>query len=651
MMLMINYSSKLFVNWIRLIVFGSLAFVMIVVYIYLSGIHHSDEINNRFDDFVNDKMRNVVKSEVLNRIDEIDYELLEINEEENHRIEARVRRMRELLLSADLLAIKDMKERRQTAINQFKKLVVTDPEYTYFFIDTNGEILFSGTDANNVGKDVYDIFNPDGDTLGSAILEAVNVPEGIFATYYWQKERGGEPVKKTSFCLYIPELEAVIGTGSYEDDVYESLKEKTFERIQSYYDDEENYVFIFGYDGLIHVHGNEDYVGHNVAEFKETGILEVHQLAMEKLKEGSGFISYQFHERNGTRVSKKVSYIQAINEWQIYIGMGYHTTDTVEEIEAYNKAFRYEVLKDSAIAMVLMLITILVSTYFVRKGMKIQEYVFKQDDIVFEQLFELTNEGIIIVSVNRKVLYKNKVIDRIFRANVRRVFTVPIDESFELLDEDSYKYQTENGREYFLRIHVEKMIYQGSESNIFMVENVSKQYIYENELHRMAYFDLLTSLPNRRKLDDDFEDMCEQCQDKDQCKTVLAILDLDNFKNINDTYGHDTGDKVLAEFGRFIIEHIRKTEYAYRYGGEEFVIIFKDIDAKKVQKILAGINRRISKHMEEQFGFGVTFSAGVISINGKTEHMKSIEECIVSADRLLYQAKRNGRNRIEIEEE
>jgi two-component system, cell cycle response regulator len=126
---------------------------------------------------------------------------------------------------------------------------------------------------------------------------------------------------------------------------------------------------------------------------------------------------------------------------------------------------------------------------------------------------------------------------------------------------------------------------------------------------------------------------------------AVAILDLDRFKRINDTYGHSMGDEVLRATSRVIATALRKSDLLARWGGEEFVVLFPNTDlagsASAMRKALQALS-------QERFApagkpvFQVTFSAGITLVQPGQE----VEESVAEADRLLYLAKLQGRNRI-----
>ncbi len=128
--------------------------------------------------------------------------------------------------------------------------------------------------------------------------------------------------------------------------------------------------------------------------------------------------------------------------------------------------------------------------------------------------------------------------------------------------------------------------------------------------------------------------------------TIIAMIDLDFFKSVNDTYGHAAGDKVLMGLGQLLLQHVRQTDYIGRYGGEEFLLVFPDSELAAIQDKLNHIREvlgsLIFKHGKQDFT--VTYSAGIAS----SERFQSLTDILLAADNALYQAKAAGRNNIKI---
>ncbi len=161
----------------------------------------------------------------------------------------------------------------------------------------------------------------------------------------------------------------------------------------------------------------------------------------------------------------------------------------------------------------------------------------------------------------------------------------------------------------------------------------------------MAITDALTGLYNRRYLETHLSHMIDHYVNRGKVLSVLAV-DVDFFKAINDTHGHDAGDKVLQELAQRLRDHTRSIDLCCRIGGEEFIIVLPNTDAFTAEKIAERLRRSVAS---KSFMVGapslvpVTISAGLASLSGMDD---SLEKLLKRADSALYRAKREGRNRV-----
>ena len=155
--------------------------------------------------------------------------------------------------------------------------------------------------------------------------------------------------------------------------------------------------------------------------------------------------------------------------------------------------------------------------------------------------------------------------------------------------------------------------------------------------------DHLTALPNRRGLARAFESESARSERRDE-PLSLAVLDIDNFKNINDTLGHQTGDLALVHLARVVRQALRPSDVIARYGGEEFVILLGDTTAADAVNVMMRVQRELTKRffMHNNERVLITFSAGVAQrSNGESQ-----DDLVERADRALYRAKEAGKNRV-----
>ncbi|WP_419774352.1 diguanylate cyclase [Halarcobacter sp.] len=175
-----------------------------------------------------------------------------------------------------------------------------------------------------------------------------------------------------------------------------------------------------------------------------------------------------------------------------------------------------------------------------------------------------------------------------------------------------------------------------------LLEEAQKDIEEKNkELEKLATTDKLTNLYNRRKIEELLEFEINRSE-RFNHNFGLAIVDIDKFKEVNDTYGHQVGDKVLKELANILNTNRRKTDFVGRYGGEEFVIICPESDVQGVIKLMETFKEKIcnykfSKVENKTASFGLTMS----------QRGDTIESILKRADDALYKAKDNGRNKIE----
>jgi two-component system cell cycle response regulator len=162
----------------------------------------------------------------------------------------------------------------------------------------------------------------------------------------------------------------------------------------------------------------------------------------------------------------------------------------------------------------------------------------------------------------------------------------------------------------------------------------------------MAITDALTGLFNRRYMETHLATLVEQAAARGKPIAVL-VVDIDFFKAVNDSYGHDAGDDVLREFALRIRKSIRNIDLACRYGGEEFVIVMPETDVAVATLVAERLRRRIATEPFAIQGgtrnLDVTISIGIAALGEAGDNAAAI---LKRADTALYRAKRDGRNRV-----
>jgi len=184
------------------------------------------------------------------------------------------------------------------------------------------------------------------------------------------------------------------------------------------------------------------------------------------------------------------------------------------------------------------------------------------------------------------------------------------------------------------------------EQRLELEAEIKKRITAEKELRRLARTDPLTGIYNRRHF---FELGNKELTRTRRTNQPLSILmfDIDHFKRINDTYGHQVGDRVLKTITATCHENLRQMDVFARYGGEEFVILLPEIGVDNARQVAHKMSTLIGQQeiMFENQRIAVTASLGVAALSSESE---SLDQLLARADDALYQAKEAGRNRVMI---
>lgn len=156
----------------------------------------------------------------------------------------------------------------------------------------------------------------------------------------------------------------------------------------------------------------------------------------------------------------------------------------------------------------------------------------------------------------------------------------------------------------------------------------------------MANRDMLTDMYARHYLDEAIQDS----QAKDFCGSLI-VVDIDQFKQVNDTYGHQKGDKILKQVSEILKTSIRPVDIPARWGGEELAVYLPQLGLHQAMKVAETIRTRVAQETNP----GVTVSSGIAEWCILDKHI-SVDSLFYRADMALYRAKNSGRNQIQIED-
>lgn len=184
---------------------------------------------------------------------------------------------------------------------------------------------------------------------------------------------------------------------------------------------------------------------------------------------------------------------------------------------------------------------------------------------------------------------------------------------------------------------------------LLAIEDITERKKYEEKIQLMAFHDSLTGLPNRKLFSDRLGIVLAQAK-RNKKKVGIVMLDLDNFKDVNDTFGHDVGDTLLKAVAERLSGTLRKSDTVARFGGDEFVLIFPDMEVieEAIQVVQKIIDRFHKPFLIDTHQLVVTTSIGIAVYpnDGMDE-----EILMKNADIAMYQAKQAGRARYQLYKE
>ncbi len=277
---------------------------------------------------------------------------------------------------------------------------------------------------------------------------------------------------------------------------------------------------------------------------------------------------------------------------------------------------------------------------------------------LFRQLAQSNPNGVMLFDYRRnRILYANKAMVDMTQYSLQELLSMG--NALELVhpkdrhkvkryvslrlegNREPFSYEirliTKGGESKWVKVLSSVITYKGEECTLVTLIDITKEKIREKELRRLATRDYLTGIYNRHALVMFLEKLISSAQ-RYRNKFSVILMDIDNFKSINDRFGHNVGDRVLRELSKVIDAKLRKTDIFGRWGGEEFLIVLPF--TRNPQPVAEKLRRSISKHRFTGVE-RVTVSFGA-TVYREDDTMESL---LSRADKALYKAKEEGKNR------
>jgi len=274
-------------------------------------------------------------------------------------------------------------------------------------------------------------------------------------------------------------------------------------------------------------------------------------------------------------------------------------------------------------------------------------------EMIQDVIFNEPSEGIIVLDRQNRLIRFNKAAQKVYDfLNFKIVGKdlIKFTQGKELIDHKENIFEIAVGEDVprYYEIRFTEMKSKNSIlGSAYLMKEITQQKEMIQQLGNLANYDSLTPIYNRRRLVEEAEKEILRLKRYSGCFSILMI-DIDNFKEINDEYGHLVGDEIIKSVVRGCQERIRRTDIIGRYGGDEFSILLPNTDNENAQIIAEEICRHIDDmeviHLNQTIKATVSIGVATAAINSDKEI--DLTELLKQADQALYKAKNNGRNRI-----
>lgn len=263
----------------------------------------------------------------------------------------------------------------------------------------------------------------------------------------------------------------------------------------------------------------------------------------------------------------------------------------------------------------------------------------------FQSLLEFLRDGLLVISKDGNICYSNQEACKLFSRLPEELVGCPFGYPVADKNDTEITLVRHDGQECIVEMRARSIEWNGEQAFLASLRDVTEQKRLHKILEDHATHDGLTGLYNHRTF---YNLLDQELQRSKRYNHLLSLLmlDIDHFKMVNDTYGHQAGDAILRSMGILLKDSIREIDMAFRYGGEEFMLIMPETQEKSALEIA----ERLRKAVEAKpFDIGdgtllrITLSIGVVCYPGRAT---SVEELVSTVDAALYVAKVTGRNRV-----
>lgn len=377
-------------RWKRINRLFTILIITIVSFTILRETHIFFSTNAHYNEQLLEYKASVIEQEVRNRIDEVYSINEEVEEEFFEKLEDEISRVDHFAMQSvnNLDVTATLAEKRDTYIETIYQYDLSEDDFLFFSFDVDGIAWLLGLDKTPEQSSILSLVDPiTGEYIVGEMIDSVMLSsnDDSYYTYYWPKIVGGEAIEKTSYLYYNSDVELIIGTGMYFDDHLQIVKDELVSRIDAYYRESDEYVFIIGYDGSVIQHGNPNFDTEELYKMETNDGKALHSFIVSELEAKESVTFQTMGPDIGDAHVEKFAYVQRIEGWDAYIGQSFDASEiTISSVE-----YMKDTLFSLVITIICMIIIASTLIYILKKLINrnfidVEEEFIEQNEIIAE---------------------------------------------------------------------------------------------------------------------------------------------------------------------------------------------------------------------------------------------------------------------------
>lgn len=471
--------------------------------------------------------------------------------------------------------------------NALRPIRYNDGRGYYFAVSMNGVEELYPVFPEYEGQNVLDLQDLKGNYVVRDEIKVIKESGKGYTRDYWNKpgSEKGLVYPKITYVQYFEPLDWYIGTGEYIDDVAQDIKKEVLNEVNqvTYGKNNDQTIFVTSTEGIELANGeNQDFIGTSIVDLVDKDGKHIFQDELNasiKYPEGS-YLNHSWFDDKKELSRETLTFVRAYKPWNWIVGTSIHTDQLKTTIALIRKDMNNQIRSSIIFMMGIITLLSLLSVLILKRiSIRVQTTTFK-----FLDFFD-------------RAATEHEQID----------------------------FKDVNFNELQMIAHAANKM-------------IRERKIIDEQIRKISITDGLTDVYNHQHILDRLQ---EEMMIPDRALSIV-LLDLDDFKKINDIYGHVVGDEILRKVANAIKEALRGDDMVGRYGGEEFLLILPGASVDIAAEVAERVRLAVEK-INQPIDYRITISGGVAEYN----RGESQNDFVKRADEFMYVAKKHGKNRIE----